>query len=577
MRRRGRPRRSGRRPVGTGRATPQHLGKLDDPALAIEALDLGDRATVALALRDAELGIGVGGDLGQVRDAQDLVAAGQGPEAPADRVGAPAADARIDLVEHERRRLVGLGEDLLDRERDPGQFAARRDPGECPGRLARVRGQSIDDLVDPRGIERDRVAVELHRRLRGTGDPSAQGDLEHALGEAQVPERRADGGGHRARGRATGPGQGVGRSPDLAEQAGIVGIASRAFAIEPVQALGLGLGTFAVGDDRGLAVAIPSFERVDRPEALLERGDRGRIVLDGLGERACLGGHIGQLRLQARQPLSQRFVPRVHPCDDPRLAQGDRDPIARSPTLGGQGLVDGRRAARDGLPVLGGRQPGADLVGLAGAQLRRRDLPRLVLEELEAAGELTGIADELGEGGPVGPPRLHGVGHGRPQALVPPEPVEEVALPALVEEPLLVVLAVDLDERPTSSARRAAVTVSSSTRAVERPLAATSRTAMSGSGRRSKSASTRAVSAPCRTSDVSARAPSASPSASMIRLLPAPVSPVRTLKPGSSESRRRSMSARSVTASSSSRPVTTAAGRPCGAAGPRRAARPSVR
>ena len=69
---------------------------------------------------------------------------------------------------------------------------------------------------------------------------------------------------------------------------------------------------------------------------------------------------------------------------------------------------------------------------------------------------------------------------------------------------------------------------------MERPLAATSRTAISGSGIRSNSASTRAASAPWRTSVVSARAPIASPSASMSRLLPAPVSPVMTLSPASS-------------------------------------------
>ena len=69
---------------------------------------------------------------------------------------------------------------------------------------------------------------------------------------------------------------------------------------------------------------------------------------------------------------------------------------------------------------------------------------------------------------------------------------------------------------------------------------------MSGSGSRSNSASTRAIAAPCRTSPVSARAPSASPRASMSRLLPAPVSPVITFSPGPSSSRTRSISARSV-------------------------------
>ena len=131
---------------------------------------------------------------------------------------------------------------------------------------------------------------------------------------------------------------------------------------------------------------------------------------------------------------------------------------------------------------------------------------------------------------------------------------------------------------PISSANRAAVTVASSSRAVDRPLSATSRTTMSGSGRRSNRASTRAPSAPWRTSVESARAPSASPSASMSRLLPAPVSPVRTLNPASNASRRRSMSARSVTVISSRRPgpvvpvpvpLTTAAAPPCGGAGPR--------
>ena len=95
----------------------------------------------------------------------------------------------------------------------------------------------------------------------------------------------------------------------------------------------------------------------------------------------------------------------------------------------------------------------------------------------------------------------------------------------------------------------------SSRRAVERPPAETSRTAMSGSGSRSKRASTRAVSAPWRTRPASARAPVTRPSASISRLLPAPVSPVITLSPGSRVSRSRSISARSVTVSSSRRPT----------------------
>ena len=72
----------------------------------------------------------------------------------------------------------------------------------------------------------------------------------------------------------------------------------------------------------------------------------------------------------------------------------------------------------------------------------------LVLEEVDPAGQLARVDRELGERGPVRPPALDHVGHRRARRSVPPERVEQVALPALVEEPLLVVLAVDLDERP---------------------------------------------------------------------------------------------------------------------------------
>ena len=127
---------------------------------------------------------------------------------------------------------------------------------------------------------------------------------------------------------------------------------------------------------------------------------------------------------------------------------------------------------------------------------------------------------------------------------------------------------------PTSSASRAAVVARSSRRAVDRPPTVTSRTAISGSGSRSNSASTRAVSVPWRMSPVSAREPRTSPSASISRLLPAPVSPVMTLRPGSSVRRSRSMSARSLTVSSRRRPaVTMAATPPCAGAGPRTAGR----
>ena len=160
-------------------------------------------------------------------------------------------------------------------------------------------------------------------------------------------------------------------------------------------------------------------------------------------------GDVAQLRLEARQPLGERLEPRIDPGDAARLAERDRDALARPATLGGQRLVDRGRPAGDGLAVLGGRQPRADLVRLAGAQARRRDLGRLVLEELQPARELARIDRRArARAARFSRQRSTARRHRGAQRLVPAERVEQVALPALVEEALLVVLAVDLDERP---------------------------------------------------------------------------------------------------------------------------------
>ena len=69
----------------------------------VEAGDLRDGPAVALTLGDLEVGVGVGRDLWQVRDAQDLVAAPKRPQPPSEGVAAATADAGVHFVEHERR------------------------------------------------------------------------------------------------------------------------------------------------------------------------------------------------------------------------------------------------------------------------------------------------------------------------------------------------------------------------------------------------------------------------------------------------------------------------------------------
>src|SRR5688500_9156112 len=77
----------------------EHLGKLVSPgATAIQWLDLRDRPAVALVFLDAQVVVGVGGDLRKVGNADDLVVASQAPQEVADRVRRPAADASVDFV-----------------------------------------------------------------------------------------------------------------------------------------------------------------------------------------------------------------------------------------------------------------------------------------------------------------------------------------------------------------------------------------------------------------------------------------------------------------------------------------------
>ena len=70
-----------------------------------------------------------------------------------------------------------------------------------------------------------------------------------------------------------------------------------------------------------------------------------------------------------------------------------------------------------------------------------------MLGDLEPADELPRIEAQGRQRGPVHAPALDGRGHRGPRLAEPAERVEQVALDPLVEEPLLVVLAVDLDER----------------------------------------------------------------------------------------------------------------------------------
>src|SRR4051794_5568971 len=105
---RSRPSRHGRRRSGRNSANGrQELLPAEHPldlVLAVTGVELGDRRARLLAreLLDAEVALGAGRDLREVRDRHDLRTGGKALERARHGVGGAPADAGVDLVEHER-------------------------------------------------------------------------------------------------------------------------------------------------------------------------------------------------------------------------------------------------------------------------------------------------------------------------------------------------------------------------------------------------------------------------------------------------------------------------------------------
>ena len=77
----------------------EHSGDFASAGGVVEEANLHPGAALGFVLLDDEVLIGEGGDLGQMGDAQDLLAAAQGFELLADGLGGAASDADVDFVE----------------------------------------------------------------------------------------------------------------------------------------------------------------------------------------------------------------------------------------------------------------------------------------------------------------------------------------------------------------------------------------------------------------------------------------------------------------------------------------------
>ena len=97
---------------------------------------------------DHEVHVGVGGDLRQVGDDDDLVGAGQPGQPPPDLHRGATADPGVDLVEDHRGALGRGRKHDFQRQHDPGQLAAGRALAQRQHVGAPVRGEAELDGVD---------------------------------------------------------------------------------------------------------------------------------------------------------------------------------------------------------------------------------------------------------------------------------------------------------------------------------------------------------------------------------------------------------------------------------------------
>ena len=204
-----------------------------------------------------------------------------------------------------------------------------------------------------------------------------------------------------------------------------------------------------MGDDLRLVVAVAAFEREDLPEARLERGDGRRVVLDVVGQRADLGGGIVELGLEAGQAFGRGLEARVETGERAGLAGGDRATDSRAPassaaraswTAAAPRAIASPCCAAARRDRISSASPGRRCApAISATSYSRRSTRRASSRgSIASSASAARFARQRSTASAI-------VGPCRP---VPSERVEQVALPALVEEPLLVVLAVDLDERP---------------------------------------------------------------------------------------------------------------------------------
>ncbi len=138
---------AGVRPAAVGLPKPgQHARQFGDTVVVVEAAHAA--GFVAATAVDDQVDVGVGGDLRQVGDDDDLMGAGQPGQPPPDLHRGATAHPGVDLIEDHRGALGRGRKDDLQRQHDPGQLTAGRALAQRQYVGPAVRGEPELDSVD---------------------------------------------------------------------------------------------------------------------------------------------------------------------------------------------------------------------------------------------------------------------------------------------------------------------------------------------------------------------------------------------------------------------------------------------
>ena len=298
---------------GLGAEHPAEL--LDDRRRPRARSTRGERRLASERLLDPEVALGQRRDLRQVGDAEHLARLAERAQPLADGAGGLAADAGVDLVEHERRRLARAGHGH-QREHHARQLAARGGLAQRRRRHARVRRQHELDALGPGG-----GPISSRGSSSTSNDApsiaSAASSARTALGQ---PRRRLRAAPRSARGqlRALGRAASSSRLGPLDRHLGLL------------QRVALGAAALGVREHRRDGAAVLALEpvvaaraaprpprsrpgsRLERPRgsgAARRRGPRPRSA--GAASRSASASSSGSTAATApRQPLGLREQPR---------------------------------------------------------------------------------------------------------------------------------------------------------------------------------------------------------------------------------------------------------------------------